>query len=90
VNFDGTTNVGGNCTIRASGNVSTVADNGAGDYTVNFTTAMPDANYSVTAMFQETILIMVTAAWKYFCRLNNNYIDCNPSTSLYGKGARHC
>jgi hypothetical protein len=46
VNFDGTTNVGGNCTIRASGNVSTVADNGTGLYTVNFTTAMPDANYS--------------------------------------------
>jgi hypothetical protein len=46
VNFDGTTNVGGNCTIRASGNVSTVADNGAGDYTVNFTTAMPDVNYA--------------------------------------------
>jgi hypothetical protein len=45
VNFDGTTNVGGNCTIRASGNVSSVTDNGAGDYTVNFTTAMPDANY---------------------------------------------
>jgi hypothetical protein len=45
VNFNGTTNVGGNCTIRASGNVSSVADNGTGDYTVNFTTAMPDANY---------------------------------------------
>lgn len=34
-------------TIRASGNVSSVADNGTGDYTVNFTTAMPDANYAV-------------------------------------------
>jgi hypothetical protein len=50
VNFDGTTNVGGNCTIRASGNVSTVADNGTGDYTVNFTTAMPDANYAPVSM----------------------------------------
>ena len=48
VNFDGTTNVGGFCTIRASGNVSSVADNGTGDYTVNFTTALPDANYSVS------------------------------------------
>lgn len=46
VNFNGTTNVGGFCTISASGNVSTVADNAAGDYTVNFATAMPDANYS--------------------------------------------
>lgn len=46
VNFNGTTNTGGFCTIRASGNVTSVADNGTGDYTVNFTTAMPDANYS--------------------------------------------
>jgi hypothetical protein len=45
VTFDGTTNTGGFCTVRASGNVSSVADNGTGDYTVNFTTAMPDANY---------------------------------------------
>jgi hypothetical protein len=46
VNFDGTTNVGGFCTIRASFNVTSVADNGTGDYTVNFTNAMPDANYA--------------------------------------------
>ena len=43
VNFDGTSTV----TIRASGNVTSITDNGTGDYTVNFTTAMPDANYSV-------------------------------------------
>jgi hypothetical protein len=42
VNFDGT----GTVAIRAAGNVSSVTDNGTGDYTVNFTTAMPDANYS--------------------------------------------
>ena len=43
VNFDGT----GTVAIRASYNVSSITDNGVGDYTVNFTTAMPDANYSV-------------------------------------------
>lgn len=32
--------------IRASGNVSSITDNGTGLYTVNFTTAMPDANYT--------------------------------------------
>ena len=42
VNFDGT----GTVAIRASGNVSSITDNGTGDYTVNFTTAMVDANYS--------------------------------------------
>ena len=45
VNFDGYTNTGGFCTIRGSGNVTTVADNGTGDYTVNFTTALPDVNF---------------------------------------------
>jgi hypothetical protein len=43
VNFDGT----GTPAIRASGNVSSITDNGTGDYTVNFTTALVDANYSV-------------------------------------------
>jgi hypothetical protein len=41
VNFNGT----GTVAINASGNVSSITDNGAGDYTVNFTTALPDANY---------------------------------------------
>lgn len=44
VNFNGT----GTVAIRASGNVSSITDNGTGDYTVNFTTAMPDVNYCVT------------------------------------------
>ena len=42
---------GGNVTqdamIRASGNVSSITDNITGDYTINFTNAMPDANYSI-------------------------------------------
>jgi hypothetical protein len=41
VNFNGT----GTPAIRASLNVSSITDNGVGDYTVNFTTAMPDGNY---------------------------------------------
>lgn len=48
VNFNGT----GTVAIRASFNVSSITDNGTGDYTVNFTTAMPDANYSVTIASQ--------------------------------------
>jgi len=42
VNFKGT----GTVAIRASGNVSSITDNGTGDYTVNFTTALVDANYT--------------------------------------------
>ena len=43
VNFNGT----GTVAIRASGNVSSITDNGTGNYTVNFTTAMSDADFSV-------------------------------------------
>lgn len=43
VNFNGT----GTVAIRASGNVSSITDNGTGDYTVNFINALPNANYSV-------------------------------------------
>jgi hypothetical protein len=44
VNFNGT----GTVAIRAAFNVSSIQDNGTGDYTVNFTTAMPDVNYTAT------------------------------------------
>jgi hypothetical protein len=42
VNFNGT----GTVAIRASYNVSSITDGGVGNYTVNFTTAISDANYS--------------------------------------------
>ena len=68
VNFNGT----GTVAIRASGNVTSITDNGTGDYTVNFTTAMPDANYSINGL----------------CRINANNLNnislssaTNPSTS---------
>ena len=51
VNFNGT----GTVAIRASGNVSSITDNGTGDYTVNFTTAMPDANYSSVCSTATTV-----------------------------------
>lgn len=44
VNFNGT----GTIAIVASGNVSSLVDGGVGTYTVNFTTALQDANYVVT------------------------------------------
>ena len=48
VNFNGT----GTVAIRASGNVSSITDNGTGDYTLNFITAMTDINYSISQMGQ--------------------------------------
>jgi hypothetical protein len=51
VNFNGT----GTVAIRASYNVSSITDNGTGDYTVNFTTAMADTNYSVSGNLMANI-----------------------------------
>jgi len=44
VNFDGT----GTVSIRESGNVSSITDNGTGKYQVNFASTMPDASYSAS------------------------------------------
>ena len=46
VNFNGT----GTVAIRASGNVSSITDNGVGDYTVNFTSALSDVNYALSGI----------------------------------------
>lgn len=45
VNFNGVTTT----SIRASYNVSSVTRNATGDYVVNFTNALSDANYSTVA-----------------------------------------
>lgn len=50
VNFNGT----GTVAIRASYNVTSITDGGVGDYTVNFTSALADVNYSTTALAQNT------------------------------------
>ena len=66
VNFNGT----GTVAIRASFNVSSITDNGTGNYTVNFTTALADANYAATIGG---------------CYLDNNTIERNfgPTTESF-------
>jgi hypothetical protein len=74
VNFNGADTVA----IRASFNVSSITDNGTGDYTVNFTTAMPDANYSVTAMSYRASGVTTS-----FCSQENSFA---PTTSAFRFG----
>jgi hypothetical protein len=60
--FNGTT--AGTNAPTAGGNVTSITRNGTGDYTINFTTALPDANYSVViaAGYQgQTLGIAVTS-----------------------------
>ena len=59
VNFDGSTGSGtgsSDITINGSGNVLSITDRGTGRYTVTFSTAMPDANYSTIVTPQKEII----------------------------------
>jgi hypothetical protein len=51
VNFNGT----GTVAIRASGNVTSITDQGVGLYAVNFTTAMPDVSYSYSHAYSNEV-----------------------------------
>jgi hypothetical protein len=65
VNFNGT----GTVAIRASFNVTSITDNGTGDYTVNFTNALEDANFCGLVAFQSTNST-VTNTWNFIASAN--------------------
>jgi len=64
VNFNGT----GTVAIRASLNVSSITDNGVGDYTVNFTNAVADANFAKVATASGVVLLSTSTTTT--CRVN--------------------
>ena len=68
VNFNGT----GTVAIRASYNVSSITDSGVGTYTVNFTTAFSNANYSCVAQGDSS-----TASASHMIVLVYNYTTSN-------------
>jgi hypothetical protein len=51
VNFNGT----GTVAIRASGNVSSITDNGIGSYAVNLTTSLPDTDYAINVSIDQSL-----------------------------------
>jgi len=61
VNFNGT----GTVAIRASGNVSSITDNGVGNYQVNFTTALADANYALVGSGDDNAALITTFSGTY-------------------------
>jgi hypothetical protein len=83
VNFNGT----GTVAIRASGNVSSITDNGTGDYTVNFTTALPDANYSPVVSFSAQFGVSVASGCSLFT-VNSTAAESAPSTSAFRLSTR--
>lgn len=54
VNFNGT----GVVAIRGSGNVSSITDNGTGDYSINYTSAMPDASYAYSHAYSNEVNVV--------------------------------
>jgi hypothetical protein len=72
VNFNGT----GTVAIRASFNVTSITDNGTGDYTLNITTAISDANYNFVA----TCYSLTTSATRGFVS-NQSTANFTPTTS---------
>ena len=81
VNFNGT----GTVAIRAAGNVSSITDNGTGDYTVNLTIPMPDTNYAVVTggkqddsyndRFHSTKVVNTSSFRMYFYAYSINFYD---------------
>jgi hypothetical protein len=75
-NFNGS---GG--TIRASFNVASITQNATGDYTINFTTPMPDANYSISMVSDTNITQLAagvaptTTGFRIWTTTTNAYID---------------
>jgi hypothetical protein len=75
VNFNGT----GTVAIRGSGNVSSITDNGTGDYTVNITTAMPDVNYSTVITYSQNYGVARCVGAQI--NQNNSGTEVAPTTS---------
>lgn len=83
VNFNGTT--ASPSTIRGSGNISSVTKSATGQYVVNFTTAMPDANYALCASAVDGGAFGGQAGQDYASTLSTS--SCNIRVYKYGSGS---
>ena len=69
VNFDGTFGTSpftiANGGIRDAFNVSSVTDNGTGNYTLNFTNSIQDANYATNLSYSAEVSVQHTVGFVY-------------------------
>ena len=81
VNFDGT----GTPAIREDGNVSSITDNGTGQYTVNFATAMPDTNFCHVSGCQSEVSRSLTVSSSGSCNVNteDDFFNNEDSASVF-------
>jgi len=80
VNFNGT----GTVAIMASGNVSSITDNGVGNYTINFINSIQDTNYATVATAS-----VIAATYTLSAGVSNQSVSsCNVYTwESFGGGA---
>jgi hypothetical protein len=81
VNFNGT----GTVAIRASGNVTSITDNNTGDYTVNFSTSMQDANHSAVVVGSKDSTEMITQLVASGLTASSCRIDCRGTVNVNSK-----
>ena len=77
IQFDGT----GSFTINGSGNISSITDNGVGKYKLNFTTAMPDANYVAVASAQSEVTRSLNTSTASYAEIQTEGDDFNQEDS---------
>jgi hypothetical protein len=80
VNFNGTSTVA----IRDSANVSSITDNGTGNYTINFTTTMPDVNYATLSTGIPPVENLGTVCLKYNGTYSTSAVQITSGTSGVG------
>lgn len=85
VNFDGT-GATGTKTKRGSGNIGTVTKNSTGNYTINFTNAMPDANYCVQAICRNDLASDGDTAINIHYNTTPSTTSFTIQTARYGNG----
>ena len=78
VNFNGVNN-----TIQGSGNISSITDNGTGDYTINFTTAMQDTNYTISGNATQNAGSLSSSANILSLKNATNGVLANKSTTSF-------
>ena len=83
VNLDGT----GTATIRGSLNLSGLVDDGVGEYTINFSNNMGNANYSVSGSAKNTVNALIAS--------NNAFTSSNAeissnTTTAFGDNSQLC
>ena len=78
VNFNGQ----GTIVIYASGNISSITDNGVGKYQLNFTVAMPNVNYT----FAGGIVHVPAVSYGLVCALNTSVLTTSIELNTFSQG----